>query len=45
MLKIHILSDLHNEFIRENRINKNHNWKGIIPKSYAYVKHSIPFYL
>jgi len=31
-MKIQLLSDLHNEFLRSGRIDLNHKWSGLIPE-------------
>lgn len=37
MIKIHVLSDLHNEFIKNNKVREDHLWKGEIPETDADV--------
>ncbi|MFK5948398.1 MAG: metallophosphoesterase [Methylococcales bacterium] len=37
MVKVHVLSDLHNEFLRNNKINSSHLWEGKIPETDADV--------
>jgi len=36
-MKIQILSDLHNEFLRNSKPVENHNWKGFIPETDADI--------
>jgi len=36
-MKIQLLSDLHNEFLRNDRQNSNHKWTGAIPETDADV--------
>jgi len=36
-MKIHILSDLHNEFLRNGRLNSLHKWSGCIPDTDADI--------
>ena len=36
-MKIHILSDLHNEFLRNGKHNPAHQWEGVIPDTDADV--------
>ena len=36
-MKIHLLSDLHNEFLRNGKTNPNHLWSGSIPETDADI--------
>ena len=36
-MKIQILSDLHNEFLRSGQSNSSHHWSGVIPKTDADI--------
>jgi len=37
IMKLHILSDLHNEFLRNGKFNSHHKWTGRIPETDADI--------